>query len=101
MNIVSIDTSQTLSIKVSLDIEGRVFSKDSNSKTHRSQMTLLLIEELLADHHISIQDIHSIQVNPGPGSFTGVRVGISVANCLGTLLQIPVNGKHSLVKAIY
>ena len=41
----------------------------------------------------TIKDITEIEVNLGPGSFTGLRVGGSVANALGWLLGIPVNGK--------
>lgn len=36
--------------------------------------------------------ITAIEVNTGPGSFTGTRVGVAVANALGFALDIPVNG---------
>ena len=37
--------------------------------------------------------LEGIEVETGPGSFTGLRVGVSVANALGYSLGIPVNGK--------
>ena len=37
--------------------------------------------------------IDAIEVNAGPGSFTGLRVGASIANALSFALGIPVNGK--------
>ena len=44
----------------------------------------------------------AIEVNPGPGSFTGTRVGVSVANALGFALDVPVNGKKGkIVVPIY
>lgn len=41
---------------------------------------------------MKLSDITEIQVKTGPGSFTGLRVGVSVAKTLGKLLHIPVNG---------
>jgi len=46
-------------------------------------------------------DITSIEVNPGPGSFTGTRIGVSIANALGFSLKIPVNGKNLTIDPIY
>lgn len=39
-----------------------------------------------------LKDITAIEVNTGPGSFTGTRVGVAIANALGFALNIPVNG---------
>ena len=49
--------------------------------------------ELLCFGERKIKDISEIEVNTGPGSFTGLRVGVSIANALGWALGIPVNGK--------
>lgn len=53
---------------------------------------LVLIVKLLKETGLKLEDIDEIKINPGPGSFTGLRVGFSVANILGWYLQIPVNG---------
>ena len=45
--------------------------------------------------------ISEIEVNLGPGSFTGLRVGVSVANALAWALKIPINGKRGVVVPIY
>lgn len=50
------------------------------------------IEGVLKNHKIELKDITAIAVNQGPGSFTGVRVGVSVANALAWSLNIPVVG---------
>ncbi|HLD24540.1 MAG TPA: tRNA (adenosine(37)-N6)-threonylcarbamoyltransferase complex dimerization subunit type 1 TsaB [Patescibacteria group bacterium] len=62
---------------------------------------LPLIEEALQENHISVTDLTEITVNEGPGSFTGLRVGIAVANALGLLLRIPVNGKKAIATPTY
>lgn len=49
----------------------------------------------------SPQDISEIEVNPGPGSFTGSRVGVTIANALGMALKVPVNGQHNPIEVIY
>jgi len=55
-----------------------------------SQTLLLAIDKLLKNQKAKITDLKAIVVSQGPGSYTGLRVGISVANALGFTLQIPV-----------
>ncbi len=101
MNTLYIDTSDNTCTKIALEVNGVKREKLSDSRVLKSQMTLPLIESLLQECNISPSDISDIQVVTGPGSFTGVRVGISIANMLSTLYSIPINGKHDLAKAIY
>jgi len=48
------------------------------------------INELLQAHGKSLSDINGILVFKGPGSFTGLRIGFTVANALSYSLQVPV-----------
>ena len=50
------------------------------------------IDELLRLQRRTLQDIEKVCVYRGPGSFTGLRIGISVANALAYSLQIPIAG---------
>jgi tRNA threonylcarbamoyladenosine biosynthesis protein TsaB len=50
------------------------------------------IAELLHEHHKDWSDIGGVVVYEGPGSFTGLRIGVSVANALAYGLGIPVVG---------
>ncbi len=50
------------------------------------------LETLLADANIHYDQIKGIIVYEGPGSFTGLRIGISVANAMAEALGIPVVG---------
>lgn len=58
----------------------------------QSRDLLVKINELLVDEKLSLSNIKAIAVNRGPGSFTGVRVGITTANTLAWSLDIPVIG---------
>jgi len=85
-----IDTSDREKIIVGID-EKRFESK---AKEQSSQKLLPFIDEVLKKEEKTVKDITGIEVNTGPGSFTGLRVGVSVANALGWVLDIPVNGKN-------
>lgn len=90
--ILSIDTSDNKKIEVGLIFSGKTKSK-TVTNTWSSQRLLPLIDEMLAENNIKPTDLTEIKVNPGPGSYTGLRVGAAVANTLSYLLKIPVNGR--------
>lgn len=50
------------------------------------------IKELLHEQNIELNDLTGIVVYQGPGSFTGLRISVSVANALRSGLQLPVVG---------
>ena len=84
-----IDTSNSEKIIVGLD--GKKF--ETPAKKDASQRLLPFIVELIKKEGKGLKEIKEIEVNTGPGSFTGLRVGVSVANALGWALGISVNGK--------
>lgn len=50
------------------------------------------IREVLTSQNTSLDDINAIAVYKGPGSFTGLRIGLSVANALAMSYQLPIVG---------
>lgn len=84
-----IDTSN--SEKIVVGIDGKKHTADS--KKQKAQMLLPLIGAELKKNGKKIEDVTEIEVVTGPGSFTGLRVGVSIANTLGWVLNVPVNGK--------
>jgi tRNA threonylcarbamoyladenosine biosynthesis protein TsaB len=102
-SILSIHTSQSAQIKVSLDIDGQTTEISSEPTKAKAEVLLSLIDDLLKKCHTNIKEITEIKVHPGPGSFTGTRVGLAVANSLAYTLKIPVNHKKMGVyeEAIY
>jgi tRNA threonylcarbamoyl adenosine modification protein YeaZ len=87
-----IDTSEINTARVAVEINGIRHEKISESRVMKSQMILPLIESILGEQKLKLSDITEIRVAVGPGSFTGLRVGATVANTLAYLLNIPVNG---------
>ena len=65
----------------------------NNTMQTHSQVILPLIEEALKKHAATLADITNITVLVDHGSFTGRRVGVTIAQTLGLLLHVPVNGK--------
>lgn len=62
----------------------------------KSQNALILIDKILKKNKIKATSIDEIEVNTGPGSFTGTRVGVAIANALGFGLNVKVNGKSTV-----
>ena len=91
-----IDTSDNKKAFVELDGE-RIEVK---SGLGSAQNVLLAIEKILKQKRAKLSDLTEIKVKIGPGSFTGLKVGVTIANTLGYLLKIPVNGKKIGPKSI-
>ena len=99
--ILVIDTKDRNVIKVSLKKEGEVIKSLSEENKYGSQVLLSLISKLLNLEKMIFKDLEGIEVETGTGSFTGLRVGVSVANALGFSLNIPVNGKKIETDLVY
>jgi len=93
MNTLTIDTRDNKKAIARLDIDGATYESFSKSKTQHPESILLLIEEVCQKGKIDIHDIDNIKVEEGPGSYTGLKVGASVANALGFSLQKKVKRK--------
>lgn len=69
----------------------------------RGKVELLLakIDRLFKVEGLTFKDLKAIEVNPGPGSFMGSRVGVTVANMLAWVLGLVVNGKRPPIAVQY
>lgn len=99
--ILYIDTKDQKTIRVSLKKEGKAVKSLTEENEYGSQVLLPLILRLLKTANCKLEMLTGIEVKTGPGSFTGLRVGVSVANALGFSLGIPVNGKKIETELIY
>ena len=83
-----LDTSDNKKTVVALD-DDRLKKPTGIDK---SQQVLDLIDQILKKNKKKLTEITEIEINLGPGSFTGLKVGVSVANALAWVLKIPING---------
>lgn len=91
--ILAIDTASSEKVVVVLRANEREFRVERKIDQRKAQAVLPIIDSLLKKYKISLLSIQSIQVNTGPGSFTGLKVGVAIANALSFALKIPVNDK--------
>ena len=99
--ILYINSKDQKQITVSLKEKGRVIKSLSKKNEFGSQVLSPLISKLLDREKMKFEELTGIEVETGPGSFTGIRVGVSVANTLGFSLGIPVNGKKIETELVY
>jgi tRNA threonylcarbamoyladenosine biosynthesis protein TsaB len=90
MNILHIDTTKETSV-VQIFNSNKLLSENTWVAGRNLGSELLpKIDELLSKEKIKLDEINIIIVNPGPGSFTGSRIGVVTANTLAWSLDIPV-----------
>ena len=99
--ILCINTKDQKNVEVSLKKDGKVMESLSEENEYGSQVLLPLIMRLLQTENSELKTLKGIEGETGPGTFTGLRVGVSVANALGFALNIPVNGKKAETEIIY
>jgi len=92
MNTLLIDTTDRNEVKITIKTPRGNFEK-IGLRTTEADITLLTIEKLLQESGIKINEIDDIQIKEGPGSFTGVRIGVSIANTLSFALSKSVKEK--------
>lgn len=91
--VLCINTKDKDQISVVLKKDGSKIDALHDRNKYGSQVLLPLIKKILGKNKVAFSDLEGIEVEKGPGSYTGLRVGVSVANALGFSLGIPVNGK--------
>ncbi|MFA7662393.1 MAG: tRNA (adenosine(37)-N6)-threonylcarbamoyltransferase complex dimerization subunit type 1 TsaB [Patescibacteria group bacterium] len=86
-----------------------VSSKNIETKNKHSEKLVPAIAMVLKNSKLKLEDLSAIGVVTGPGSYTSLKIGLTVANTLAWGLNIPVVGfkletfkdKNELVKKIY
>ena len=92
--ILNIDTSTTV-CSVALAKEGKMVAcKESNEGLNHSVLLGCFIDELLKENQLEVSQLDAVAVSMGPGSYTGLRIGVSLAKgiCFGAnipLIAVP------------
>lgn len=96
MIILGIDTSNdTLGVSVWRD-DKVIGEFVTNLKKNHSVRLLPAIAEVMKECDVTPQDLTKIAIAEGPGSYTGLRIGVTVAKTMAWDLQIPLVGVSSL-----
>lgn len=96
MKILAIDTSSSISSTAILDDEVLIDKNELNNGRTHSENLMPLIDELLKRNNITVKDINLLACSVGPGSFTGIRIGVASIKAIAEVLKIKVAGVTSL-----
>lgn len=99
--ILAIDTTSSAASVALINEHELVGEYTSNAKLTHLQKLMPMIEHLLNNCEVSFSDIQSIAVSQGPGSFTGIRIGVSAAKALAQVKEIPLIGVPTLKAMAY
>ena len=79
MKVLSIDTSSKIA-SIAIIEDGRVLDEmHVLSEEEHSQTLMPMIEKMFNDNNMDLDEIDLIGCSRGPGSFTGIRIGIATA----------------------
>ncbi|WP_312606388.1 tRNA (adenosine(37)-N6)-threonylcarbamoyltransferase complex dimerization subunit type 1 TsaB [Kosakonia cowanii] len=95
MRILAIDTA-TEACSVALWNDGTTFAHFELCPREHTQRILPLVRAALADAEVKLTDLDALAFGRGPGSFTGVRIGIGIAQGLALGAELPMIGVSTL-----
>ncbi|GAW94785.1 MULTISPECIES: tRNA (adenosine(37)-N6)-threonylcarbamoyltransferase complex dimerization subunit type 1 TsaB [Colwellia] len=95
MNYLALDAS-TEACSVALQVNGKIFSRFELCPQSHSLHLLPMIDAVLNEANIKLAELDGLIFGQGPGSFTGVRIGVGVAQGLAFSANLPVVGVSSL-----
>lgn len=101
MKILSVDTSSNVATVAVTDDEKLICEILVNTKKTHSQTLMPMIDSALKQSELEISDIDLIASANGPGSFTGLRIGVSAVKGLSHATNIPVVGVSILEAMAY
>lgn len=101
LKILSIDTASNICGVSILENDKLICSLDKNTGRTHSENLMPMIDEIFTKTHLSLKDINLIVCNIGPGSFTGIRIGVATTKAFSDSLNIPCIGVNSLESLAY
>lgn len=101
MKVLALDTSSNVATAAVME-DGKLLGESilNHKKTH-SQKIMVMIEELLKDLELTVRDIDLFAAANGPGSFTGLRIGVATVKALAHSVNKPVAGVSTLAGLAY
>lgn len=100
MKYLAIDSTAT-NIGIILNIDGKTYVKQSSNDRKASEILLLEVDSLLNKAKISLSDLDFFAVVTGPGSFTGIRIGVNTVKSFAYALGKKVIAVTTFEKTAY
>ena len=100
MNILALDCAVTR-ISLAVKTESRFISETYDIGMRQSEILVPCIDEILKKAELSPSDLNASVLTIGPGSFTGLRLGISALKAIELAYNVPVYGVSSLEAYAY
>ena len=101
MKILSLECSAG-PVSAAVCEDGKILASSfANVKLTHSQTLMPMVENTLSSALCGIGDINGIAISSGPGSFTGIRIGISAAKGLAAPKSLPCAGVSTLLSMAY
>ena len=96
MKILALETTGKYGSAAVIDDEGRLFSASSGEEMNHLRGMISLIDEAVSSAGISKNDLTHVAASVGPGSFTGIRIGVTTARTMAQMLGLPCIGVSSI-----
>ncbi|SRX53057.1 tRNA (adenosine(37)-N6)-threonylcarbamoyltransferase complex dimerization subunit type 1 TsaB [Aequorivita sp. CIP111184] len=95
--ILCIETSTTnCSVAIAIDGEIKAIREENNQKYSHAEKLHVFIDEVLKEANLDKKQLNAVAVSKGPGSYTGLRIGVSAAKGLCFALDIPLISTFTL-----
>ncbi len=101
MKILAIDTSAVTASAAILEDGALITATELRSKMTHSQTILPMVSDMLKNAALTLKDINVVAVNVGPGSFTGVRIGVAAVKGFCFADDIPCVAVSTLESMAY
>ncbi len=101
MLLLALDTSSTFISVALLADNKQVYFKQQFMERGQGEVLIPMIQELFKTSNQYMMDVTGVAVAVGPGSFTGVRIGLATARAVGLALNVPVYGVTNFEAVAY
>lgn len=101
MKVLAIDTSTVIAAVALMDDEKLLGEYSINNKKTHSQKLMVMINEIMGNLDLKPSDIDVFAASIGPGSFTGLRIGVTTVKAMAYATNKPVVGVPTLDALAY
>jgi len=99
--ILCIETATSVCSVALCDRERIISFRENTEGLSHAALLTVFINEILSEQNIKAGELEAIAVSKGPGSFTGLRIGVSVAKGIAFRASIPLIGIDTLVSMFH